>query len=45
VASGTLNSAQVQAVMTRLGAVKRSLAPAEQPTADAKAIERKRAQH
>jgi hypothetical protein len=44
VASGTLNSAQVQAVMARLGAVKRSLAP-EQPGVDAKAAQLKRSHH
>jgi hypothetical protein len=45
VANRTLNSSQLQVVMERLAAVKRSLAPAGQPSADAKAIERKRSQH
>ena len=45
VANGTLNSAQMQAVMDRLGAVKRSLAPAAQPSADAKAAQFKRSHH
>ncbi|MGZ6576920.1 MAG: hypothetical protein ACXVEW_01085 [Solirubrobacteraceae bacterium] len=45
VANGTLSSAQAQAVMEHLGAGKRSLAPAAQPGADAKAMQRKRSQH
>jgi hypothetical protein len=45
VANGTLTSAQVQAVMDRLGAVKRSLAPASQTSGDAKAAAWKRAHH
>jgi hypothetical protein len=45
VANGTLSSAQAQAVMERLGAVKRSLASTAQESPDAKAVERKRSQH
>ena len=42
VANGTLSQAQADTVMERLGAVKRSLAPAAQQRADVKAAERKR---
>jgi len=46
VANGTLSQAQADAVMERLGAVKRSLAPGAQQGADVKAAERKkRSQH
>ena len=41
VANGTLSSAQVQTVMERLGAVKRSLAPPAETSADIKAARRK----
>jgi hypothetical protein len=42
VANGTLSQAQADTVMERLGAVKRSLAPGAQQTANVKAAERKR---
>jgi hypothetical protein len=46
VANGTLSQAQANTVMERLGAVKRSLAPGAQQSADVKAAERKkRSQH
>ena len=45
VANGTLTQAQADTVMARLGAVKRSLAPGGQPSADAQAAARKRAHH
>ena len=45
VANGTLSEAQAGLVMERLGAVKRSLAPASQTTGDAKAAAWKRAHH
>ena len=41
-ANGTLSQAQANTVMERLGAVKRSLAPGAQQTANVKAAERKR---
>ena len=45
VANGTLSQAQADTVMERLGAVKRSLAPGAQQTANVKAAERKRSHH
>jgi hypothetical protein len=45
VANGTLSQAQADAVMTRLGAVKRSLAPGAQQSADVNAAARKRSHH
>ena len=46
VANGTLSQAQADTAMERLGAVKRSLAPGAQQSADVKAAERKkRSQH
>ena len=39
VANGTLTSAQAQAVMDRLGAVKRSMAPAAQPSSAVKPVD------
>ena len=45
VANGTLSEAQAGLVMERLGAVKRSLAPASQTSGDAKAAAWKRAHH
>jgi hypothetical protein len=43
VANGTLSQAQADTVMERLGAVKRSLAPGGQQSADAQAARLKRA--
>jgi hypothetical protein len=43
VANGTLSSAQAQTVMERLGAVKRSLAPAADSSPDGAAAAQKRA--
>ena len=45
VANGTLSQAQADTVMERLGAVKRSLAPGGQQSADAQATRLKRAHH
>jgi hypothetical protein len=45
VANGTLSQSQADTVMARLGAVKRSLAPGGQNSADAQAARLKRAQH
>ena len=45
VARGTLSQAQADTVMERLGAVKRSLAPGGQQSADAQAARLKRAHH
>ena len=45
VANGTLSQSQADTVMAHLGAVKRSLAPGGQPSADAQAAARKRAHH